>query len=81
MNGILKPFCSQVTNTWLAIAIELYVPAITPISNTIKNSRMVVPPNNNKANNVISSVKLVLTDRPIVSEMLRFTTSVNGLLV
>ena len=81
LNGIGMFFCSHVTNIWLAIAIELYVPAITPISNTIKNSLIVVPPNNNRARRVIRSVKLVLSDLPIVSDILKFTISVNGLLL
>ena len=46
---------------------------------TNKNSRMVAPPNNSKASKVINKVKLVLIDLPIVSDMLRFTTSVKGL--
>ena len=46
---------------------------------TNKNSRMVAPPNNSKASKVINKVKLVLIDLPMVSDMLRFTTSVKGL--
>ena len=59
--------------------MELYVPAITPIMSTYRNSLIVVPPNINKANNVTSNVKLVFKERPIVSEMLRFTISEKGL--
>ena len=62
------------------MAIELYVPASTPIINTYRNSRMVAPPNSNKARRVTSKVKLVFRDRPIVSEILRFTISSNGLI-
>ena len=69
LNGMPMLFWSHETNTWLAIATELYVPAATPISRTKRNSLMVAPPKSISATSVINNVKLVFRDLLMVSDI------------
>ena len=50
----------------------LYVPAMTPMMSTHKKTRIVSPPTNKSASSVNSSVRLVFSERPMLSMMLTF---------
>ena len=79
LNSLDKSLFSHENSAGAAIAKELYVPTITPINRTHKNSLIVSPPKIIKASNVNNKVKLVFKDLPKLSPIAELALSLKDL--
>ena len=68
----------QSTSSGLATKIDEYVPEMMPISSARTKSLIAAPPNSSSASSVMTTVRLVMIDRPNVCRIEWLTISANG---